>query len=98
VSILIRRAAVATAALLGALFAVGSLISILFELQGFGGERDRDPSVPYVALLMLGFVASVAVPLLLWRALLPSAPGRLLAAILAGAAAAVLLVLGVSLR
>jgi hypothetical protein len=47
---------------------------------------------------MLGFVASVAVPLLLWRALLPSAPGRLLAATAAGAVAAVLLVLGISWR
>jgi hypothetical protein len=97
VSILIRRAAVAVAALLGALFAVGSLISILFELQGFG-DRDGTPNVLYVLGLAAAFAVCVAVPLLLWRALLPSAPGRLLAATAVGAVAAVLLVLGVSLR
>ena len=97
-SVLIRRAAVAVAALLGALFAVGSLVAILFELQGFSGDRDGTPSALYVLALVLAFAVSVAVPLLLWRALLPSMPGRLFAATLVGAAAAVLLVMGVSLR
>ena len=65
-----RVLVVAAAVGLGALFAVGSLIAILFELQGFGRERDTDPRLAYLALLGLAFAVCVAAPLLIWRKLL----------------------------
>ena len=94
---LIRRAVVAVAAFLGALFAFGSVIGILFELQGFG-SRDSDPSVAYLLALGAAFAASVGVPLVLWRALLPETSTRLLAVTAVGATGLAFLVLGVSLR
>ena len=39
----LRGLAVAGAAALGALFAVGCVLAALFEAQGFGGDRDSDP-------------------------------------------------------
>jgi hypothetical protein len=90
----VRVAVVAAAGCLGLLFAVGCVIAALFELQGFG-DRDGDPSIPYLLALAAAFVACVAVPVLVWRALLPaSAPGVLLAALPAGAVVVILLGLG----
>lgn len=66
---------VAAATALGAFLAVGCVLAALFEAQGFGGERDTDPRTGYLLLLALGLVASIGVPWLLWRRLLPqSAP------------------------
>ena len=80
--------------MLGALFAVGSVIAAMFELQGFG--TDADPRTWYLLLVAGGFVVSVTVPIALWRVLLPrSSPSWALAAI--PAVAAVLVVLGISL-
>jgi hypothetical protein len=71
----LKHLVVAVAVGLGALLAAGCLLAALFEAQGFGAPRDTDPRAGYLALLALGFVASVAVPALLWRWLLPgSAP------------------------
>lgn len=92
---LIRKTLATLAALLGALLAIGSLIAILFELQGFG-DRDPRPSVPYLIALVAAFAASVGVPLLLWRALLPDTSLRLLAVTAVGATGVALLVLGLS--
>jgi hypothetical protein len=78
---------------LGALFAVGCVISALFEAQGFG-DRDGNPSTSYLFLLALGFAACVAVPFWLGRVLLPEyAPAWPLAFVAAVAGA--LLVLGI---
>jgi len=62
-----RIAAALVAMVLGAFFAIGFAIAILFELQGFGRPRDTDPRLWYVALLVLGLAACVAVPAWLWR-------------------------------
>lgn len=71
----LKALVVAAAVGLGALFAFGCVVAALFEVQGFGGSRDSDPSDGYLFLLALGFVACVAAPALLWRWLLPrSAP------------------------
>jgi hypothetical protein len=87
---------VAAAVALGALAAVGCLIEALFEAQGFGRPRDTDPRPGYLALLALGFVASVTVPAALWRALLPgSAPAWPLA--FGAAVVGVLMILGISI-
>ncbi len=88
---------VAAAAALGALFAVGCVIAALFEVQGFGRPRDTDPRTGYLILLALAFAACVAVPVALWRWLLPaSAPGWLVG--FAVAVAGVVLILGISFR
>ena len=71
----LKALVVAAAVGLGALLAVGCLLAAVLEVQGFGGSRDSDPSEGYLLLLLLGFVACVAAPALLWRRLLPrSAP------------------------
>jgi uncharacterized BrkB/YihY/UPF0761 family membrane protein len=86
--------AVAVAAALGALVAAGCVIAALFEAQGFGRERDTDPRAGYLLLLALGLAACVAVPVWLWRTLLPeSAPAWPLA--FGAAVAGVLLILGI---
>jgi len=86
--------AVAAAAALGALFAVGCVLAALFEAQGFGRERDTAPRAGYLLLLALAFAASVAVPAWLWRRLLPgSAPPWPLA--FGAAVAGVVLILGI---
>ena len=95
-SALFRRTLAALAAFLGALLAIGSLIAILFELQGFG-SRDSAPSVPYLIALVAAFAASIGVPLLLWRALLPDTSMRLLAVTAVGATGLAFLVLGLSM-
>jgi hypothetical protein len=55
----------------GSLFAVGCLLAALFERDGFG-DRDGDPSTGYLLALAVGLAASLALPLVLWRALLPA--------------------------
>lgn len=91
-----RALVVAVAGAVGALFAVGCAIAILFELQGFGRARDTDPRTAYLLALAVGFAVCVGLPVLVWRALLPdSAPGWGLAAV--PLVAGVLLVLGISL-
>jgi len=78
----VRILAVGSACLVGALLAVGCVIAALFELQGFGGPRDAGPRAGYLVALAASFAASVAVPVALWRALLPdSAPGWAVVAI-----------------
>jgi hypothetical protein len=92
----VRILAVVGACLLGALFAVGCAIAALFELQGFGGPRDAGPRAGYLVALAAGFAVSVAVPIVLWRALLPeSAPGWAVVAVPCGVIVLVLLGVGV---
>ena len=62
-----RIGAALVATVVGAFFAVGFAIAILFELQGFGRPRDTDARLWYVALLVLGLAACVAVPAWLSR-------------------------------
>lgn len=60
----------------GALAGVGCVLATLFELQGLGRPPGSELRPWYVALLGLGLLASVAIPLGLWRVLLPAAsPG-----------------------
>ncbi len=88
---------VAAAFVVGALSATGCLIGALFEVQGFGGPRDEGPRTGYVALLAVGFAASVGVPVFLCRWLFPrSGPGWLAAgAVIVGGC---VVILGLSLR
>jgi hypothetical protein len=68
----VRALIVVVGLALGALCAVGALIAALFEHEGFG-DRDGEPSTAYLLALALalGLVASVGLPLVLWRMLLP---------------------------
>ena len=92
----VKAIVVAAAVALGALFAFGSVLSALFEAQGFG-DRDSDPRTWYLVAMGAAFVACIAVPVALWRLLLPrSAPAFPLAAVVA--AAGVVLILGISIR
>ena len=93
----VAKAVVVAAALaLGALFAFGSVLAALFEAQGFG-DRDSDPRTWYLVAMGVAFVACIAVPVALWRLLLPrSAPAFPLAVVVA--AEGVLLILGISVR
>jgi branched-subunit amino acid ABC-type transport system permease component len=87
---------VVVAVALGVLFALGSLLSALFEAQGFG-DRDSDPRTWYLVAMGAAFVACVALPVALWRLLLPrSAPAFPLAAVVA--AAGLVVILGISVR
>ena len=90
-----RLAIVVTLGAVGALAAVGCVLAGLFELQGFGGPRDSDPRALYLCGLAILLTASLGVPLLAWRALLPkSPPAWLLVAV--PVSAVVLLLLGLS--
>ncbi len=72
-----KAALLVTASALGVLFAFGSAVAALFEFQGFP-PRDSGPRPGYLALLALGFVASVAAPAICWWVLYlrPSKAGR----------------------
>lgn len=74
------------------------MLAALFEVQGFGRPRDAEPRTGYLVELAVGFVASVAIPALLARWLLPRGGPALL--VIAGviAVGGVLLILGISLR
>jgi hypothetical protein len=86
---------VASSVALGALFAVGCLLSALFEVQAFGGPRDQPPRTGYLLELAVGFAACVAIPTVLSRRLLHAGPGWLAAG--ATAVAGALAILGLSL-
>src|SRR3954452_3197027 len=87
----LRGVVVAAAVALGALFALGSALSALFEAHGFG-DRDSDPRTWYLVAMGVSFVACVAVPVVWWRLLLPrSAPALPLAVIVAAAGVVVIL-------
>ncbi|MGI8707110.1 MAG: hypothetical protein ACR2LG_02740 [Actinomycetota bacterium] len=92
-----RFAIVMSLGVIGALSAAGCVLAGLFELQGFGGPRDSDPRALYLCGLAILLTASLGLPLLVWRALLPqSPPGWLLGAVPVGAAVLLLLGLGAS--
>jgi hypothetical protein len=96
VSTALKAVVVAAAVALGVLFAFGSVLSALFEAQGFG-DRDADPRTWYLVAMGAAFVACIAVPVAVWRLLLPrSAPAFPLAAVVA--ATGVVLILGISIR
>ena len=85
---------VAVAVALGAFAAFGCLLAALFEVDGFGGPRDQGPRSGYLIELALGFVASVLIPVMVWRRLLGGGPGWIVAG--AVAAAGVVIILGLS--
>ena len=68
--IAVRALTVVVGLALGALFAVGCLVAMHFELSGFG-DRDGEPSTLYLLVLGLGLLGSIGLPLVIWRALLP---------------------------
>lgn len=81
----VRVLTVVVGVALGALCALGVLLSALFERDGFG-DPDGEPSTPYLLALAVGLVASVGLPLVLWRLLLPgrfSWPAALTATVVA---------------
>ena len=80
----LRPLAVVAATAAGALAAIGFWLAALFELDGFGTERDTDPRASYIALYAIGFLVSVGAPLALWRRLYPGS------SLASGAAALVL--------
>ena len=67
----LRVLTVVVGVMLGAFCAVGVLLSALFERDGFG-DRDGEPSTPYLLALAVGLLVSVGLPLVVWRVLLPS--------------------------
>ena len=92
----VRARTVVVALALGVLCAVGVLVAALFERDGFG-DRDGESSTAYLLALAVGLVASVGLPLVLWRMLLPSRfswPAALTATIVA--VAGVVWILGIS--
>ena len=94
--VVVRALTVVVGLALGALFVVGVLVAALFERDGFG-DRDGEPSTAYLLALALGLVASVGLPLVLWRTLLPgrfSWPAALTATVVA--VAGVVWILGIS--
>jgi hypothetical protein len=74
---------------LGALFAVGSIVAVLFEVQGFG-RGDSEPRTWYIVALAVGFVACVAAPVAVLRVLFPARTSAT-----AGAAGALVAIAGV---
>src|SRR5688500_7996685 len=84
------------AAGLGALLAVGCVVAVLFEVQGFG-RGDSDPRAWYIVALTLGFIACAAAPVGVVRVVFPgrtSATAVAVAAIVA--VAGMLLMLGIT--
>jgi hypothetical protein len=90
----LRIVAVAVVVAGGALAAVGFLFTALFEIQGFGGPRDQGPRAGYLVELSVAFVASVLIPVLVWRRLLDNGPGWIVAS--AVSVAGVVVILGIS--
>jgi len=92
----VKALAVAATVALGTLFAAGSVLSALFEAQGFG-DRDSTPRTWYLVAMGISFAVCVTAPAILWRLLLPrSAPALPLAGVVAAAGA--VLILGISIR
>lgn len=81
---LVRAIAVIAAFFLGATFAVGSLLGVVLEADGFGAPSG-DPRPVYVALLAAALVASVVTPFVVLRYAYPEQGPKAWA----GAAAAV---------
>ena len=82
---------------LGALCAVGVLVAALFERDGFG-DSDGATDTTYLLALAVALAASVGLPLVLWRMLLPSRfswPAALTVTVVA--VAGVVWILGISL-
>lgn len=82
---------------LGALGGVACFLAGLLEVQGFGIPGDGGPRLGYLLLLALGFVASVAVPLALWRLLFPDSGPALPIVGAVAATALILALLGVGI-
>ena len=91
-----RWVVIALAFAVGALFAAGSLLAILFELQGFP-PRDEGPRAYYLAALVLALIVCVGGPLLLMRLLLPG-NWRIAALIAVAVVLLALVLLGLTLR
>lgn len=91
------RAAIALASAGGAVVIVGCLLAGLFEIQGFGTPRDTDPRTGRLALFAAGTAAGVAVPLALWRILLPDRAPATGAVVFVVAVVLVVALLGLSL-
>jgi hypothetical protein len=93
----IRSAIVVAACVLGGLAAFGCGLAALFEVQGFGRSREEIRPL-YLASLFLGLGASLVVPVLLWRALLPeSAPAAVVGVVaFVGAVVLVVVVSGIT--
>jgi uncharacterized membrane protein YccC len=85
-----RIVVVLASAVAGAVVVVGCLLAGLFEIQGFGTPRDAEPRTGRLVGFALGIAAGVAIPLALWRILLPErAPGT---GVVVGIAALVLVI------
>ena len=94
---IVRVIVVVAAVALGLLLAFGCVVAALFELDGFG-RAGAPPRESYLLALAVGFAASLMVPMVVWRLLLPrAAPGLGLAAGLT-AAALIATILGLSGR
>lgn len=92
----ILRTVVATVSfLLGALLALGAILAVRFEVQGFP-PRPGQPRLWYLLALGASLLASVSLPFVVHRFLFPQARHRVWA-LAAGAAVAALALLGVTL-
>jgi len=91
-----RSVVVIATTVLGALFAIGFLISALFEAQGFG-DRDSTPSGWRLVEYAVGFVACVVIPAVLWQTLGP-ARGRVWPNAFAVDTVGAVVILGLSLK
>lgn len=87
-----RSLIVVVAFALGALFTIGSIVAVRFEVQHFP-PRPGQPRAWYLALLVAAAVLSAGGPFVLMRLLLPDA-GRSLVVVGALAVVAVLALLG----
>ena len=65
---MVRTAVLLVTTALSVLFAVGSVLAAVFELQGFGSPRDEGPRPLYLASLAVGFFLCVAAPFLVRKA------------------------------
>lgn len=92
----VRVLVVAVVAASGALFAVGSVIAALFEVQGFG-RSAHSPRPLYLVSLAIGFAASIAVPVLVATWLFPDRGGRIGTILLGVAGVGAVALLGLSL-
>jgi len=82
---------------LGALFAFGSWLAILFEAQGFGGDRDSGRDVGQMTLLFVALLASIVIPAMVSVWAFPN-NRRLVVGAAMAVAVLLLLISGVSLR
>lgn len=92
----LRLVVVVAAFFVGALFAVGSLIAALFEVQGFGSSSAQ-PRPWYLASLAAALLVSVGAPFVVWRLVVPGLGARTWLLAVAALVVAVLL-FGLTLR